>query len=160
MLHADIGRLSERRQGLLGMCILFLPGKRKSVFARHVVQGRQFDFMQDFCRDPLRGNWVVPEPGHVEDGIKLQNTGGRGLLLWKFSNSQPSNPASRNAYLVQKCDSMFFRRFFAVVAVRELCVYVHDRLVEACERVGVRDLRERVGIRLFGDDHARWYVSA
>jgi hypothetical protein len=54
---------------------------------------------------------------------------------------------------------MFSRLFFAVVAIRELCVYVHDRLVEAFERVVIRDIRERVGIRLFGDDHARWYVS-
>lgn len=160
ILHADIGRLPERRQRLLGMCMLFLPGKRRSVFARHVVQGRQFDYMQDFRRDPLCGNWVVPEPGHVECGIKLQNTSGRGLLLRKLSNSQSSNPASRNAYWEQKCDSMFSRRFFAVVAVCELCDYVHDRLVEACERVVVHDLLERVGIRLFGDDHARWYVSA
>jgi hypothetical protein len=55
ILHADIGRLPERRPRLLGMCMLFLPGKRRSVFARHVVQGRQFGLYAGFLsRSPVR----------------------------------------------------------------------------------------------------------
>src|SRR5437870_11394718 len=76
VLHGDLGRASQGSEHMLEVFMLFLPGEIESAFTRHVVQRMWLDPVQELLRHSLRGNQVVPAPGHVALGIELQDAGG------------------------------------------------------------------------------------
>src|SRR2546422_6023859 len=79
--------------------MLFLPGEVESAFTRHVVQRMWLDPVQELLRHSLRGNQVVPAPGHVALGIELQDAGGQGVAAAKNVEQPAVKPDRKSTRL-------------------------------------------------------------